>query len=149
MGPGRSLAVLALGALSALAACAEPVPPPEPPDPERLIAAAMALEGDAEAGRKVFRGWCIFCHGDQAAGDPPTDFDLGRENPRRFRGYDLGRRDHVTAVVKGFVSKDSGRQNMPAFALRLSPREIADVAAYEQGVMALAPTYNEAPPEPR
>ncbi|MBI5136210.1 MAG: cytochrome c [Nitrospirae bacterium] len=134
--------------LAALAAaCNAPAPPPRPPDPERVIAAALALEPDQAAGRGVFRAWCIFCHGDQAAGEPPTDFDLGAENPRRFRGYELGHREHVEAIVNGFVSHDSGRRNMPAFALRLTPREIADVAAYERTVMALSPAYRDPPSE--
>jgi mono/diheme cytochrome c family protein len=104
----------------------------------------MALAPDPAAGRIVFRSWCIFCHGDQQSGEPPTDFDLGDENPRRFRGYeDLDREGHVKAVVKGYVSEGSGRQNMPSFLLRLTPREIADVVGYERGIMALTDPYRE------
>jgi len=97
----------------------------------------------------VFQESCIHCHGDQASGEPPTDFDLGDGNPRRFRGYtELTHREHIEVVVLGYVSKASLRQNMPAFALRLTPQQIADVAAYEQQIMAQNTPY-EAPLERR
>lgn len=104
----------------------------------------MAQTPDPHAGRVVFRTWCIFCHGDQQAGEPPTDFDLGKENPRRFRGYEaLTFKEHVSAIVTGYVSEQSGDRNMPSFALRLTPKEIADVAAYERRVMAMSGPYWE------
>jgi mono/diheme cytochrome c family protein len=141
----RVSSVLALAALLAAAGCSEPPPaPPPPPDPDRVVAQVLALEGDPKAGRIVFRSWCIFCHGDQQAGEPPTDFDLGDENPRRFRGYDeLTRAEHVEVVVKGYVSKRSHHRNMPSFLLRVTPRDIADVVRYERGIMALTAPYDD------
>ncbi len=127
-----------------VAACSEPAAPPSLPDPERVVERVMLLTPDPERGHGVFKGWCIPCHGDQAQGEPPTDFDLGDENPRRFRGYDkLTHREHVEVIVNGFVSKQSGNQNMPSFLLRLTPRQIADVSAYEQQVMSLPEDYHE------
>jgi len=132
--------------LAGLSGCPDAPPPIRPPpDPDATIARVLSLTGDATNGRIVFRSWCIFCHGDQQAGEPPTDFDLGDENPRKFRGYadKLDREGHVTAVVKGYVSKESGRRNMPSFLLRIPPQDIADVAAYERSVMVLPGPYVE------
>jgi mono/diheme cytochrome c family protein len=144
---GAVLRGVALGAaLAGLAGCPDPPPPPKPlPDPDATIARVLSLNGDAVNGRVVFRSWCIFCHGDQQAGEPPTDFDLGDENPRKFRGYSdkLSREDHVTAVVRGYVSKESRHRNMPSFLLRIQPQDIADVAAYERSVMVLPGPYVE------
>jgi mono/diheme cytochrome c family protein len=139
----RAGAALLAAAWLVAAGCAEPPPPPKPlPDPEQTIAKVLALTGDPVAGRIVFRSWCIFCHGDQQAGEPPTDFDLGDENPRRFRGYhDLTRAEHVAVVVKGYVSKQSHHQNMPSFLLRIPPRDIADVVSYERGIMDITAPY--------
>lgn len=132
----------------ALSGCeSPPAVPKAPPDPERIIAKALTLTPDAEMGRRAFRGWCIFCHGDQYAGEPPTDFDLGEGNPRRFRGYhELSFEEHVAVIVKGYVSPSSGNQNMPAFAMRISPQEIADIAAYERTIMELSGPYRENAP---
>ena len=145
---GRWASCLALGvALTGLAAVAcqpDRPPPPALPDVEQVLAQVLAITPDPERGRVVFKGWCMFCHGDQASGEPPTDFDLGDENPRRFRGFDeLSHEAHVKVILSGFVSKQSQRQNMPAFLLRLTPRQVADVAAYEQQVMRMAPEYVE------
>jgi len=121
-----------------------PEAPSAPQEPLKVIAAALALQPDPDRGREVFRESCIHCHGDQASGEPPTDFDLGDDNPRRFRGYaELSHREHIEAVVNGYVSKASGNQNMPAFAMRLTPQQIADVAAYEQRIMAQSGPYVE------
>ena len=130
--------------LLVVVACTEPQAPP--PNPEetaaQVIEQVLALAPNPEHGRAVFEEACIHCHGDQASGAPPTDFDLGDENPRRFRGYqELSYAAHVEVVVRGFVSKQSGRQNMPAFVLRLRPQQIADVAAYEQQIMAQSAPY--------
>ncbi|MDH4228834.1 MAG: cytochrome c [Nitrospirota bacterium] len=121
-------------------ACSAPPQGPPPYDPQAVTMQVLALGPDPGEGRKVFRSWCIFCHGDQQSGEPPTDFGFGKENPRRFRGYrNLSPEEHVTAIVEGFVSAESGYRNMPPFGQRLSPREIADVAAYERQLMALEP----------
>ena len=146
-GPWRTLKAAAwLLALDlALAGCDAPREAAEPLRAEEVVARSVALTPNPERGRRVFRAWCIFCHGDQATGEPPTDFDLGDENPRRFRSYDLSFQEHVEVIVSGFISRESGRQNMPAFALRLTPQDIADVAAYEQKIMALSPEYQENP----
>jgi mono/diheme cytochrome c family protein len=140
---GAFRAALAGAALLAAAGCTAPPPPRQPPpDPDRTIAEAVALTGDPAAGRIVFRSWCIFCHGDQQGGEPPTDFGLGDENPRRFRGFhDLTRDEHIAVVVKGYVSKQSHHRNMPSFLLRISARDIADVVSYERGIMALTDPY--------
>lgn len=139
-----------------LAACSPEPSEPSLPDPEQVVAGVLALTGDPARGQAVFQGQCIFCHGDQAAGEPPTDFGLGKENPRRFRSYDeLSVEDHIRVIVEGYVSKASGRQNMPAFLLRLSPEEIADVAAFERRIMAMEGDYWESsrrswwPPDPK
>ncbi len=141
----RRLALLGLVLLGlAIGGCRSEAPPPAPPNVAQVMKKVLAMTPDPERGRVVFKGWCMFCHGDQASGEPPTDFDLGDENPRRFRGFDgLTFEDHVKVILTGFVSKQSGRQNMPAFLLRLTPQQIADVAAYEQGIMKLAPHYTE------
>ena len=55
--------------------------------------------------------------------------------------HDLTRDEHVAAVVKGYVSKQSRHQNMPSFLLRISPRDIADVVSYERGIMDLTEPY--------
>lgn len=138
--------VLVAAGLLALCGCPDPPPPPQtPPDPDATIALVLSLTPDPKNGHIVFKSWCIFCHGDQEHGEPPTDFGLGDENPRKFRGYadQLDLTGHVTAVVKGYVSKASGRRNMPSFLLRMPPQDIADVAAYERGVMALRGPYLE------
>jgi mono/diheme cytochrome c family protein len=146
-GRWRAVRIALLGAaLAGLTGCPDPPPPPKPPpDADATIARILTLKGDRAHGRIVFRSWCIFCHGDQQAGEPPTDFDLGDENPRKFRGYGdkLSHADHVTAVVKGYVSKHSHHRNMPSFLLRIAPQDIADVAAYERSVMALPGPYVE------
>jgi mono/diheme cytochrome c family protein len=137
---------LAVAGLLALFGCPDPPPPPKPPpDPDATIARVLSLTPDPKNGRIVFKSWCIFCHGDQEAGEPPTDFGLGDENPRKFRGLSdkLDLTGHVTAVIKGYVSQESGHQNMPSFLLRIPPQDIADVAAYERGVMALRGPYQE------
>lgn len=122
------------------AACSRPEAPPEAYDPQAVVAEVLAVSPDPEAGRAVFRSWCIFCHGDQQAGEPPTDFGFGDENPRRFRGYqNLIPESHVTAIVEGYVSASSGDRNMPPFGQRLAPQDIANVAAYERWVTELEP----------
>jgi mono/diheme cytochrome c family protein len=144
--PTPSVPVLAavLAPLALLACAGPPPPPPRPPDPDATIAKVLALTGHPTDGRVVFRSWCIFCHGDQQAGEPPTDFDLGDENPRRFRGYhDLTRDEHVAVLVKGYVSKQSRHQNMPSFLLRIGPQDIADVVSYERTIMDLTGPYQE------
>ncbi|MDH5527336.1 MAG: cytochrome c [Nitrospirota bacterium] len=135
----RTASALVLAALSA--ACTPTQPPAaENYDPRAVVARVLALTPDPEAGRAVFRSWCIFCHGDQQAGEPPTDFGFGDENPRRFRGYaGLTPETHVTAIVEGFVSASTGHRNMPPFGQRLSAQDIANVAGYERWVTELAP----------
>jgi mono/diheme cytochrome c family protein len=143
---GRAAPALATLGLLALFGCPDaPPPPPPPPDPEATIARVLSLTPDPKNGHVVFKSWCIFCHGDQEAGEPPTDFGFGDENPRKFRGFSdkLDRTEHVTAVVKGYVSKHSGHQNMPTFLLRIPPQDIADVVAYERGIMAQQGPYIE------
>ncbi len=127
-----------------LAGCSRDHPVSAPPDPQQVVIQALAHPGDKGAGELIFKSRCIHCHGDQSAGEPPTDFDLGEGNPRRFRGYqELSREDHVNAVVNGFVNEDTGHQNMPAFALRLTPQQVADVVAYERSIMAKTGPYWE------
>jgi cytochrome c553 len=120
----RSALAAVLVACGALAAAAEPRAdaPSGAADAAvaRSLASALAIEGDVESGRELYRR-CAVCHLDNGAGRPDGVFP-------QLAGQ------HRSVLVKQLVDIREGRRTNPvmkphARAL-LDEREIADVAAY-------------------
>jgi quinohemoprotein ethanol dehydrogenase len=77
---------------------------------------AVNAKGDASAGKTVFAGNCSTCHGLSAHG--------GNGGP------DLTTRPNAKIVAKVIAQVQKGGGGMPAFETTLTPKQIADVAAY-------------------
>ncbi len=124
----RSAAAGAFAALALLAATVGPPPAAAAEDPP----ADLVLHGDAAHGAKLFAKHCAVCHGAGGHGDgmlaphlrtPPRDLtDRERMDQRSDRQILLTVRDGGAAVGLSPV--------MTAFADRLSPAEIEDVATF-------------------
>jgi mono/diheme cytochrome c family protein len=99
-----------LGALS-LSGAAQPAPA-DPP------AIASPVASSAEHGRRLFGQSCAHCHGDDARGngedgDGPDLFGLRIGNAR------------IAAVIRTGIPDE-----MPSFAKKHGPADIADLTAY-------------------
>jgi alcohol dehydrogenase (cytochrome c) len=90
------------------------LPPAAAPGTAMLFTRETEGTADADAGKVVYEGACIFCHGEQGEG-----------------GHGGGRalKDAISAdVILQTVSE--GRNEMPAFGAALTSAQIRDVAAY-------------------
>jgi mono/diheme cytochrome c family protein len=100
-----------------------------------LFAQEKAGQGNSVSGKKVYEKRCIFCHGDQGAGDGvaaerfnprPRDFTMGlykyRTTPNGMNPTDA---DLLKVVVNGLPGT-----GMPSWKDRLSDQEMRDVVSY-------------------
>jgi mono/diheme cytochrome c family protein len=90
-----------------------------------LPTGAPAHDATLLAGRKVFSAECATCHGSSGQGGVGPTFNDGR----------LQRDFPSPSDQVAFVSQ--GKGVMPAFAGVLTPRQLAEVVAYERQVLSL------------
>jgi mono/diheme cytochrome c family protein len=76
--------------------------------------AAVASNGDAVAGRKVFYRNCAHCHGDDARGEEGPDLYNLRKSHER-----------IATIIKGGIKGE-----MPAFREKLTDADVQSLIAY-------------------
>lgn len=91
-------------------------------------AAAPAATGDAAAGKAVFSGKCVTCHGKDAKGNP-TIAKMYKLDPAKLNllGDEVRK---MTAAEQVKIVTDGKGDKMKPFKEKLTEAEIANVVAY-------------------
>jgi mono/diheme cytochrome c family protein len=110
-----------------------------------LISPAVALAGDAAAGKVTFNMFCATCHGESGKGDGPVGAVLN-PHPRDFTKGEFkfdtdgdgkaGTDADLFNVITNGAGKYGGSQQMAAWGGSLSEAQRKDVIAYVRTLKA-------------
>jgi polyferredoxin/mono/diheme cytochrome c family protein len=88
-------------------------------------------KGELEAGRRIFKKHCVYCHGTKGLGDGPITIGLDAAPPAYFRENGiLYMSDQDIFNIVSYGTKTSKEIQMPAWTGILTEEERLDVVAY-------------------